>query len=246
MGIGHTLRSLLRKTGYDIAKFSPSSHPVARMQQLLRAAEINLILDVGANAGQYAQHVRNNLEYKGQILSFEPLSSVFPLLQANAKNDPSWEAVQIALGETDSTAEINIASNSYSSSLLNMLPKHTQAAPQSRYKGKESIEVRQLDSVFEELCQTNGNIFMKLDTQGYEGQVLRGAHQSLNNISLVQLEMSLVPLYEGEEGFEQLYRMMQDYGYQLVAILPGFSDPVSHHMLQVDGIFERRSETHSA
>jgi len=233
MDLKHRLfRQFLRGAGYDFAKLK-------RRMKLLDSYNIDTVLDIGANSGQFASRMRDYLGYKNRILSFEPLSSAFELLKANAEGDPNWEVFNSALGDTEGTQEINIAGNSQSSSLLDMLPSHLESAPQSEYIGTETIQVTRLDSVFEDLCRTSSNIYMKIDTQGFESRVLRGAEDSLSHIDTVQLEMSLVPLYDGEMLYIEMCTFMSENGYDLVGIESGFSDEGSGQMLQFDGIFHR-------
>jgi FkbM family methyltransferase len=225
--------------GYDISRFNPESHPIARRRKLFDSYGIDLILDVGANIGQFAHQMRTDLGYTGKIISFEPLSSAFELLRNKASGDPKWEVINFALGEVSTMAEINIAGNSYSSSLLNMLPSHTIIAPKSRYIGREVIEIRTLDSIINDLCTPENHIYLKIDTQGFESKVIEGAEQSLIRIGTIQLEMSLTPLYEEELLFGELHNILSNKGYNLVSIEPGFTDPRSGHLLQIDGIYHR-------
>lgn len=239
MGIKHQLRKFLWKVGYDISRFTPTSHPIARRKQILDSYQIDTVLDIGANSGQFAQELRGDIGYTHRILSFEPLSAAFKLLKANAKDDPAWEVFNCAIGDTEEKREINIAGNSYSSSLLEMLPSHLKSAPNSKFIGKEVIDIKTLDSLFDDLCKTVKNVYMKIDTQGYEIKVLEGAENSLSHIDTVQMEMSLVPLYDGELLFNEMCILMGKKGYTLVGIENGFSDPASGQLLQVDGIFHR-------
>lgn len=244
MNFRYAIRRLLWKAGYDIWRFTPSSHPIARKKQLFESYRIDTVLDVGANTGQFAQSLRDDLGYTGRIISFEPLSSAFDGLQRNAATDPAWEVLNIALGDTDETQVINIAGNSYSSSILNMLPTHLHSAPESAYVGTETIQVRTLDSLFRELCKSPGNVFMKVDTQGFESRVLKGAERSLEQIDTVQLEVSLIPLYESELLLSDMCLAMSNRGYTLVALENGFTDEASGQLLQIDGIF-RRLQAHA-
>lgn len=239
MSIKHNLRKLFWALGYDVIRYRPGSHPVARLRQLLRAYDIDTVLDIGANTGQYAEFLRKDLGYAKRILSFEPMSSAYALLDAKAKKDPLWEAFHFALGDSEGTGVINIAANSISSSLLDMLPAHLKSAPNSAYKARESIEVKTLDSVFDGLCNASNVVYMKIDTQGFESKVLKGAQRALQRIHTVQMEMSLVPLYSGEMLFDEHCAFMKNLGYRLVAIVPGFSDHGTGQLLQVDGIFHR-------
>jgi FkbM family methyltransferase len=233
----HQIRKLFWHLGLDLSLASSSS--LLRRRRLLAAYRVNTVLDVGANAGQYARQLRQALDYRGRIISFEPLSSAYTALARAATGDPLWQAFQYALGDKCERQVIHIAANSYSSSLLNMLPAHLQSAPESGYIGQEEIDVKTLDSLLSNLCSADDRVWLKIDTQGFESQVLAGARDSLGKISTVQLEMSLVPLYEGELLMDGMLALMKKLGYQLVSIEPGFSDPQSGQLLQADGIFHR-------
>ena len=89
---------------------------------------------------------------------------------------------QCALGAEEGTSEINIAGNSWSSSLLDMARAHANAAPESAYVGKYVIEVKTLDSVYSEYANDNSRPFLKIDTQGYTKQVLDGVQHSLKKL----------------------------------------------------------------
>jgi len=239
MKIRHKVRKLLWMLGFDISRFAHTSHPLARRQRLLQYYEIDTVLDIGANSGHFARELREDIGYTHRILSFEPLSQVFKLLSENAKDDPAWDVFNYAIGDVEEKREINIAGNSLSSSLLDILPSHLESAPDSRYIGKEVVDIRTLDSIFGDLCKSARNIYMKIDTQGFENKVLKGAEKSLARIDTVQVEMSLVPLYDGELLFDAMCLLMSRRGYTLVAIENGFSAPDSGQLLQIDGIFHR-------
>lgn len=233
------LRRVIRGLRYDVVSFRPEVNHTARMRQLLAPAMTDVVLDVGANAGQYAAYLRERLDYAGRIVSFEPLDSAFDLLVARASNDPAWTALNYALGSVNSTGTLNVAANSHSSSLLPMLAAHLRSAPDSAYRGVRSIPIRTLDSVIGEHCLANDRIFMKVDVQGFEREVLAGAEASLRRMHAVQLEMSLVPLYEGESLFAELCEYMRARAFVLIAIVPGFADGPTGQLLQVDGVFRR-------
>lgn len=238
MSIKNNLRRILRKVGFDICHFTPSQHPIARRKKIIEYNEIDTVIDIGANAGQFAQQLRNEVDYKNKILSFEPQSTAFDLLSANATGDSKWEVFNYALGDTEEKKEINIAANSLSSSLLGMLPTHLQSAPESKYIGKEMISIKTLDSLFGVLCNPNDNVYLKIDTQGYESRVLNGAEKSLEHINIVQLEMSLLPLYEGEMVYNDMCMLMKEKGYNLIGIEIVSTNRLTGQLLQVDGIFQ--------
>lgn len=167
------------------------------------------------------------------------MNSAFNLLKSKAKNDLDWEVFNYALGNEEEKREINVSENSFSSSILNILPAHLKAEPRSRYIGKEVINIKTLDSLFIGLVKTAKNIYLKIDAQGFERKIIEGAENSLAHVDTVQMEMSLTPLYEGELLFNEMCLLMSKKGYTLVTINNGFSDSVSGQLMQVDGIFHR-------
>jgi len=232
-------KKIFNKAGFDIVRYPPMNQIIKRRMKLISFYDINLIFDVGANIGQYAKQMRNR-GYKGRIVSFEPLSSAYKKLVENSSADPLWNTVNIALGDNERTTEINIAGNSYSSSILDMLPKHLSSAPDSVYVGKKVVIVRRIDSIISDYFHSSDKLFLKIDTQGYEKNVIDGAENSIDKIAGIQLEMSLVPLYKGETLFLEIINLLKQKGYTLMSLEPGFSDPSTEQLLQVDGIFFRQ------
>jgi FkbM family methyltransferase len=234
--IKQILKKAFLKAGYVVSAYDFKYDSEAVRRRFLTARGINLIFDVGANAGQYAGQMRA-LGYRGRIISFEPLSSAFEKLKENSAADPAWVAVNCALGSINEVAEINISQNSWSSSLLDILPAHVELAPDSAYQGKEKITVRTLDSVINDYYQSGDKIFLKIDTQGFGMKVLQGAEKSLERIAGIYMEMSLAPLYKDEPLMGEFLIYLQGKGYTLVAIEPEYFDPKTGQQLQVNGLF---------
>jgi FkbM family methyltransferase len=232
------IKKLAKKMGYVISAYDPKRDTRAIKKSLFETLGISLVLDVGANAGYYAQDLRR-AGYQGKIVSFEPLSSAYKVMEEAAALDPKWTTCNCALGETDGTSEIFISSNSWSSSLLGILPEHTNAAPDSQYVAKEVITINSLDSIFDQYASADDKVFLKIDTQGYTKPVLDGASNSLDKISGVFVEMSLVPLYAGESLIGEVISMLYERGFVLLAIEPEFIDKKSGRLLQVNGLFTR-------
>lgn len=227
------------RLGLDVHRFTPSSSPTAQIVSSFRKFDIDLVLDVGANQGQFALELRSG-GYAGNIVSFEPLSSVFPTLKRVSEDDDKWTIhPRCAVGSKNVEVEINIAGNSASSSLLPMLDSHLLAAPHTAYIGKESVPSLTLDSIAPDYLKKFKNTFLKIDTQGFEWDVLNGAQNILPNIRGVLLELSLVPLYEGQHLWREMIDQMEATGFSLWALQPGFTDAHSGQTLQADGIFFR-------
>ena len=208
---------------------------------LMRRYGINLVLDVGANEGQYARTLKKN-GYTGRIISFEPLPDAFANLAKNRWGFSSWRAEPFALGATDTVAVLHVSGNSVSSSLQPMHSNHSSAAPESEYVGDCQVEIRRLDSVFDQYYRPGDRCYLKIDVQGHEHLVIEGASRCLESISVVEAELSMVTLYEGQMLWQETIELMQSLGFELAMLTPGFCDPRTGIMLQADGIFVRHSE----
>lgn len=232
--INSSINGMLHKLGAQVMRYPTGS--VKRRISLINYFKINKILDVGANSGQFALEMKD-IGYKGSIVSFEPLSVAYRELEKNSRYDDKWTAVHCALGDTDSEAVINVAGNLNSSSLLPMHQNHEKSSPTSKFIGKENIRIRKLDSIFADYFEKDDRVYLKIDTQGFEKRVLDGAEQSLKYIMGIQIEMSLVPLYQDSLLFSEMKSLLENKGYELYSLENGFTDPESGRLLQVDGIF---------
>ena len=236
--IKYNIKRLFWKIGYDISRFVPEHHPLARRKKLLESYEIDNVLDVGANTGQFALQMRKDIKYSGKIVSFEPVSSAFKILKINANGDSNWEIIHCALGDAEIQKEIFISgTNSTASSFLNMLPSFF--AEEVEFIDSEITKIKTLDSIFDTICNKDDNIYLKIDTQGFEEKVIRGAESSLAYIDTIQLELSLIPLYKNELIIHEMCSLLKKRGYTLVSVEPGFLDHNTGQLLQVDGIFHR-------
>ena len=198
---------------------------------------VTLLFDIGANSGQFAKEIRKQ-GYKKRIVSFEPLSTAYQVLLENSQSDSSWEiAPRTAIGSELKNAEINVSNNSYSSSILKMLPAHVKSAPDSRYISREKITVVTLDTEFIKYMRKNDLIGIKIDTQGYEKEVLAGAVKVLLQTKVIQLELSLIPLYSGSEMYDYFFDFFSKNGFKLWSISPEFSNPETGQLLQFNAVF---------
>jgi FkbM family methyltransferase len=229
----------LHKTGFDLHRLTPNSNPAFQLLKGMERFGVDLVFDVGANTGQFASELRS-IGFKGQIVSFEPLLEAYQTLTATAARDPGWTVHRrAAIGDFDGEIEINIAGNSVSSSMLPMLDSHSSAAEGSAYIGSEKVPICRLDSVASVYIQDSRRYFIKIDTQGFEWQVLDGGRETLRQAQGVLCELSLVPLYEGQRLWMDVLHRLEAEGFTLWSIQKGFTDPRDGRTLQIDAIFFR-------
>jgi FkbM family methyltransferase len=237
-----SLRRLLAESvwaaGIDVIRLRSLRHPIGRIGRLLASAGIDLVVDVGANRGQFAKGLRR-AGYAGRILSIEPLDAPFLMLARAAAEDDAWTVIQSAVGSETGVATMYVAANDgASSSFLPMLDLHARWAPDAQVVGEERVQTATLDDLVRPALDDQPAVFTKIDAQGFELQVLAGGVETLARSTLVQLEMSLRPLYLDAPSYRDVIDFMNEHGFCLIGLEPGFTSATGVQ-LQIDGIFAR-------
>lgn len=228
----------LRRLGWDVRRHPGYFDYAHRRSVLMAHRGIDLVVDVGANAGQYGSELRE-YGYTGAILSLEPLSSAYAELARRTARDPAWTAVRTAAGAQAGEITLNVSANSDSSSILPMKERHRAAAPHSVYVGTERAPVDRLDAIAGSAVERAARPYLKIDTQGYEWEVLDGAAESLPRLAGVELELSLAELYEGQRSWLALIDRLQEAGLRPAGMSHDFWDQRTGETLQLDAIFVR-------
>lgn len=235
------VKYIARKSGYKINRITVNSSSEYQLHKSLEAFDIDLILDVGANTGQFAKSLRQN-DYKQKIVSFEPLADAYKQLLRNSENDPDWHIHErTAIGAYDGSIQINVSGNSVSSSILPMLDSHSKVALDSQYISTDDVPIHRLDNVAFKYINNSNNTFLKIDTQGYEWDVLDGATETLDKIRGILCEVSLIPLYEGQRLWKDMIERLESAGFTLWFIQRGFTNPNNGRNLQLDIAFYREN-----
>jgi FkbM family methyltransferase len=210
--------------------------------RVLRATEANLVLDVGANVGQFAEGLRRH-GFEGRIASFEPVSEPFARLQATAEGDELWSAYHYALGADDGTAEINRVPGTMSS-LLPASDFGKGWSDKLRKQTTETIQVRRLDGVLAEVADGIDPVraYLKMDTQGFDLEVFEGAGAGLGAVVAMQSEMSCVPIYDGMPRLPQQWTVYEDAGFEAVGVYPVSRDHATLRAIELDLVLVRPAE----
>jgi len=237
MKLGHLLllkaRNTMRKLGLDVAPFPR----LGKMEFHFPRYAVDVLIDAGANQGQYGLQARE-AGFRGRIISFEPVKKTFAQLQQQAEGDPAWECINIALGETNERTTINISRDSVFNSLLDHSAFMDATFPQEAVIDKETIEVKRLDGMVEELHLADKSIWLKADTQGFDLFVVKGAESLLGQTKVIQVELSFRNIYVGQPPLEDVIRYLRSLGFVLADIVPVTSD--AHGLIEADGIFLRK------
>ena len=235
----HVFRRTFNLLGLEVDKLAPRSNPDLQLVCALKKHNIDLVVDIGANEGQFASSIRN-FGYSGRILSFEPLSMAYSQLLSKSKRDPLWDVYErCAIGDNDGEVSINVSNYSVSSSILPISQLHLNAEPRSKTIATEKVNLFKIDSIAPPYLESSRNPFLKIDTQGFEWQVLEGCKNSLSSFRGILCEISLVPLYEDQHLWKDLLKRIEDNGFTVWAIQPGFTNPLDGQTLQLNVIFFR-------
>jgi len=201
--------------------------------------EIDLVIDVGANVGQFGESLRTN-GYKGKIVSFEPIEAAFKILSQKAAKDRNWEVHHCGLGATKGEAAIHVSELTVFSSILDLTKIASLHDKRIAVQRTEMIKIEALDDVTASL---QGKILLKIDTQGYEKQVIEGGRQLITRVKGILMELPVIHVYEGEWQFHEAAKFMADAGF-----VPAQIQPVNFHgldnvsLVDVDCLFRPLGE----
>jgi len=216
-----TIKNILRSSGYAVKKVAIDNID-ENLRVLFKTLEVNCVLDVGAHFGEYAQSLRD-LGYKNKIISFEPLKSNFEILSNKAKYDDNWDVYNFALGRTNSTSDINVSNDTVFTSFLNATEySNEQFGTKTHISRQERVEIFTLDSVFKQCCNgvNEPKVFLKLDTQGYDLEVVAGAKESLGKVIGIQSEVSVKKIYEDMPDWLNAIALYSSLGYEVTGMYP--------------------------
>jgi FkbM family methyltransferase len=227
-------KRLFRAVGVDIRRVPPF-----QPYGWLADEGICTVLDVGANVGQFASQIHKTLP-QAKIYSFEPLSGCYAQLLCNMKQASGFQAFNHALGDSNGRSQIYRNDFSASSSLLPMEELHKRAFPFTANAKQEMIEIRRLDDVAPQLEMVD-NILVKIDVQGTEDKVIQGGAGVLARASILIVETSFKPLYQGQPLFATIYDLLRGMDFVYMGTEDIMRDPRNGRVLQCDSLFMSRS-----
>ena len=212
----------------------PSEKLSSARQNVLKKCDF--IVDIGANDGQWMNQVRKR-GFKGNALCIEPIKANYKSLELKELEKTS--IMNCAVGNKNGFVEINLASNNgLSSSILELDAAHKNAAPEIEFVGKEKVKILKLSKILE--TNKYKNIYVKIDTQGYEYNVLRSiSKENFSNILAFEIETNIVSTYKETHLIEDVIKFLRQKGYQPMRLENGLGMPNFGQQLQVDIIFIR-------
>jgi FkbM family methyltransferase len=234
------LQGALERVGVGLHRWPSPNTLLKHLDGTLRRLEIDCVVDVGANLGQYARSLRR-IGYRGWVLSFEPVPENVAHLERLAHEDGRWRVFPYALGDTEGEVALHVAALSDFSSILNLSGYGAGTFTGATVSRSLQVPIHRLDAVFDELLpgMQKRRVFLKSDTQGYDLHVLRGAQGCLHRVLGVQIELSLQPIYDGMPDIADALRALRYAGYDPVGFAPVSTDP-SGAVVELDCVAQRR------
>ena len=240
--VKHRLLTFLRDVArnylrLEVKPSDVSSRSDLRLMGLLRSRKVTLVLDIGANNGQFASQLYRN-GYSGKTFSFEAIPSVnSDLRRVSLDYRRHWTVMEpYALSNSDGVSPFRITSSNASSSFFPMTDEfrgHVSFDEECEI----SVPTKRLDTALAEYDYSNDTILLKIDVQGAEKLVLEGAPDLLMNVDVVHLELSCEQLYKGQAMYFEVDSMLRSYGFRLWDCTPFFREKETGRLLQFDGTY---------
>jgi FkbM family methyltransferase len=210
-----------------------------KLAGILKQAGVTVVFDIGANVGQTYDELRKG-GYMGRIISVEPTPAAHETLLKRAEKDDLWEiAPRQAVGAKAGEALLNVTQASDLNSLLPPAEALLVALPKAHVTEQVATPVVTVADLVAQYTDKEDVIFVKMDTQGFERPVLQGAKKVMQRLVGFQLELSLVPLYEGEETYLSFLQDLHQWGYEPFMMTENYFSRKQGRQLQIDVVFMR-------
>jgi len=242
--LGRALNTVIKPFGYELYKTVHQSlgakeaqdEMVVHLRELFATLEIDTVLDVGANHGQYYEFLREKVKFDGQIYSFEPIPELGAKLVERSSTDPKWEVQQCALGIRSGKAQFHISDKPGWSSLRELRRGQSRHTDDLRITRSVTVEVRSLDDAMAALKAKN--LYLKLDTQGSDLDVLRGGEATLQVVKGLQTELGCIPCYDGAATPAEVLAFLAERGFWMTAVYSLWRDD-DLRIGEADAVFRR-------
>lgn len=237
--IKEIIQKILNKLGYQIItlKKRQNNRIIDKSVENDWISKLNIktFIDIGANVGEYIDFALINYP-DSKIYAFEPLKDCYEHLKQKELDNENVKVFNLAIGDSDCSNKIYKSSYAPSSSLLKMGKLHIESFPGTKGFTVENIEVSMLDSFFKNY-QLEKDIFIKVDTQGYEDKVIAGGIETFKKAKIILIEVSFFELYEKQLLFHDIYNKLYNLGFIFHGIKNQVVSPKDGTILQAHAYF---------
>lgn len=235
--------ALRTKLYLRLKKLSPSASEDYRTVKILHTFGFTKVIDVGANTGQFAESLID-FGYRGNIISFEPVPQAYEILKKRSLKYKNWEiAERCAVGNFNGKIDINISDNSLFSSIKNIREDYAEYNKHAKSGRTENVKMIKLDSVISEYLNDEDKTFLKIDTQGFEKEVLEGAEMFIKKVHGIKIEIPLMPIYQDVKwGAKDIFNYFYENGFECLSLQPVAVNNKTGIVHEVDGIFIKSTD----
>lgn len=237
---------LITRIHMKLKRLSPSSSEDFRTVKILNTFNFDKVLDVGANTGQFSESLID-FGFKGEIVSFEPTTVAYDKLTKRVSKYKNWNiAEKCAIGDIDGSIDINISKNSLFSSIKRISTEYSSYNSDSSIIDKENVQVYKLDSLQNKYFNKNENIFLKIDTQGFEKEVLKGATELLKYAKGIKIEIPLQPIYDDVSWSNvEIFNFFKEKRFECISLNEVAVNNETGIVHEIDGIFINQELLHT-
>ncbi len=243
-GPGATLvidRTLLCRDRHEHEKALVSHLLTSMLMDVFSRYQVNVVLDVGANKGQYGRALRR-AGYRGRIVSFEPVGREFEQLQRHASRDGNWSVHQMALGSEDGQIDMHVVPGTLSSALP---PSDFGAERYAKLKAADvqTVPVHRLDGILDEVLAgvPDPRPYLKLDTQGFDLEAFAGLGARAADVVGMQSEVALLQIYDGMPRLPESLAVYESAGFEVAGLYPVTRERSTGRVLEFDCLMVRAS-----
>jgi FkbM family methyltransferase len=194
---------------------------IVQRRRVFEEYGIDLVLDVGANTGQFVQGLRTF--YKGDVISFEPVPAAFDRLAKNAATDSRWKCYNLALGRDNATRKMNVFRETEMSSFLEANEYCARGMGEKVTRtGEGIVSIRRLEDVLDEVVPKFDarRTFLKMDTQGYDVEVFKGLGKKVEHVVALQSEVASIPNYKEMPHWTECMAVYEQAGFFVAGLFP--------------------------
>jgi FkbM family methyltransferase len=238
----HLVRKLARSAGLYVARYPPPGTLGFHLKQLTRRLDINCVLDVGAHEGGYARLLRREVQFAGEIVSFEPAAASFAALCSARAGDRRWRGHEYALGRAAGKATLNVFAESELNTLLEPSGYGVDRFPtMSRPLHGQMVEIHPLAEVFDEVTAhvPDPRVLLKVDTQGFDLEVVEGAVEVLDRVRALQLEVPVKHVYDNMPSLPRTLERLTELGFEVTGMFPVTRDRDLLRVVEFDCVLRR-------
>ena len=171
-----------------------NTSPLFELEELIKDLnDIKTVIDIGSNKGQFSILSRYYFP-KAKIYSFEPQNHILSIQKKNFLYDKNIKFFQMGLGNEKCNKKFYVTNREDSSSFLEPKNKHINTYKVKNFK---NIKINKLQNIIKK-NKFKKKVLVKLDVQGFELEVLKGAKKLLQSIDYIITEISYQNIYKNQ------------------------------------------------